>query len=267
MICKWCGDVIKPGAKACKRCHNEVQALSDCGGFYDLVPQARSEAAFPAAEPPAAARSHPLPEPVRPVLPSRRRRKSAAHNLVFWAAVLLAVVFLISTLSLSGKLTDAQAQIQRLENQLDAAEDIPTSPTKPNIKPLPPTEPEEEPQPSVPQVLCVKGEGKLDFTQELNDALNQGKVEIRVLAGGQDEDLLTTITLEIRPGEENTRELALSTENGEITAGWAIRDAIKPGTTLTIDWEEHQELKCDIRLTIDEEEFTITIDGIVVENN
>lgn len=40
MICKWCGNKLSPTNTKCKRCGKEVPALSDCGGFYDLVPNA-----------------------------------------------------------------------------------------------------------------------------------------------------------------------------------------------------------------------------------
>lgn len=43
MICKWCGAKVDPVKKRCGRCGREVPALSDCGGFYDLVPDAPKE--------------------------------------------------------------------------------------------------------------------------------------------------------------------------------------------------------------------------------
>jgi len=38
MFCKWCGGNLNPSDHKCRRCGREVPALSDCGGFYDLVP-------------------------------------------------------------------------------------------------------------------------------------------------------------------------------------------------------------------------------------
>ncbi|MBR6762490.1 MAG: hypothetical protein IKM13_01920 [Clostridia bacterium] len=40
MFCKWCGGNLAPADTKCSRCGKEVPALSDCGGFYDLVPDA-----------------------------------------------------------------------------------------------------------------------------------------------------------------------------------------------------------------------------------
>ena len=39
MICKWCGAEINRAENRCNRCGRENSPLSDCGGFYDLVPQ------------------------------------------------------------------------------------------------------------------------------------------------------------------------------------------------------------------------------------
>lgn len=37
MLCKWCGETVTPADRQCRRCGRELPALSDCGGFYDLV--------------------------------------------------------------------------------------------------------------------------------------------------------------------------------------------------------------------------------------
>lgn len=42
MFCKWCGGNLASSDTKCKRCGREVSALSDCGGFYDLVPNAKN---------------------------------------------------------------------------------------------------------------------------------------------------------------------------------------------------------------------------------
>ncbi len=37
MFCKWCGATISESSTRCKRCGRNVPAMSDCGGFYDLI--------------------------------------------------------------------------------------------------------------------------------------------------------------------------------------------------------------------------------------
>ncbi len=47
MFCKWCGGNLAPSETKCKRCGKEIPALSDCGGFYDLVPTAKTRKTTP----------------------------------------------------------------------------------------------------------------------------------------------------------------------------------------------------------------------------
>ena len=37
MLCKWCGADVPNSAAKCPRCHKELPAKSDCGGYYDIV--------------------------------------------------------------------------------------------------------------------------------------------------------------------------------------------------------------------------------------
>ena len=42
MICKWCGGELLPTDVKCSRCRKDVPPLSDCGGFFDLMPSAKN---------------------------------------------------------------------------------------------------------------------------------------------------------------------------------------------------------------------------------
>ena len=41
MICKWCGEAVEPGQGTCSHCGKELPPLSECGGFYNVMPEAR----------------------------------------------------------------------------------------------------------------------------------------------------------------------------------------------------------------------------------
>lgn len=41
MFCKWCGADLPNTANKCTRCGKDIPAMSDCGGFFDLVPNAK----------------------------------------------------------------------------------------------------------------------------------------------------------------------------------------------------------------------------------
>jgi hypothetical protein len=163
MICKWCGETVKPGAGTCKRCKRQIPALSDCGGFYDLVNQS-SPILPPVAETPPA----PQP-PVRPAMP-QQQKKSILPNLLLCLALILAVIFLLRSVSLSKQLTQANEEMARLRNHLRYQDDtVQTAPTLDNSgeeTPSEPTEPEE--------ILLTLQEGvaELDLSKKENLKLN-----------------------------------------------------------------------------------------------
>ena len=124
MICKWCGETLKTGDKTCRRCRREVPALSDCGGFYDLVPGAmpvRPKSAVP-VEQPAMAYS-PEVQPIAPVLPDHAAQRSKRKNLILLVTALVAVGLLISTVILSGRLSEANDTIEQLQSRIEKAEE------------------------------------------------------------------------------------------------------------------------------------------------
>lgn len=87
MFCKWCGGTLAPSDTKCKRCGREVPALSDCGGFYDLVPGARRTETIQSRTP--------QPAPIQPVLVAQPERKIKRIRLPLILFVLVVVVFLV----------------------------------------------------------------------------------------------------------------------------------------------------------------------------
>ncbi len=41
MICKWCGEAVDPSKGFCGKCGRELPPMSECGGFYQVMPSAR----------------------------------------------------------------------------------------------------------------------------------------------------------------------------------------------------------------------------------
>ena len=202
MICKWCGDTIKTGSRICRRCKREVPTLSDCGGFYDLVPVE-----------PAAGPSNPEPQsvvqpPVRPVLPERKK-SSAATNLICGAAIVLALIFLIFTISLSGKLADAQEEANRLREQSNPTEQISESqPSAPLINGLEDIDPNSTDKPEGIQIALKEGAGEIELTKAQNAQLNAGILHFS-LCRDSEEDTVLTFTLQRRSVEEEKEEIYL----------------------------------------------------------
>jgi long-chain acyl-CoA synthetase len=114
MICKWCGETLKTGAKTCRRCKREIPAKSDCGGFYDLVPH-------PGTQPPAV----PTPAPVMPAMPESapygaaapgKKKRDMNPKILFAGAAALILILLVMVISLSGKLEEANDLVFRVKH-------------------------------------------------------------------------------------------------------------------------------------------------------
>lgn len=104
MICKWCGETLKTGAKTCKRCKRDIPAKSDCGGFYDLVP-------LPGTVPPAAPapvlHTSAVPEPAsHGASASAKTQGNLNPRLLLAGAAAVILILLVMVITLSIKLAD-----------------------------------------------------------------------------------------------------------------------------------------------------------------
>lgn len=84
MICKWCGSTKKASERICPACGRESPALSDCGGFYDIVPQATRVDTFTQID--AAEKSEDGPSI------SQNKKSYATHFFITLAALLLLLI-------------------------------------------------------------------------------------------------------------------------------------------------------------------------------
>ena len=118
MFCKWCGEPVKIGRVKCQSCGRDLPPLSECGGFYNLVPEARSKP--------------PISEPLRPVRqeaiangkdtppqPKKKRKTSHLYNTVSLVAILIGLVLIIlAYLSTNKKLSSLEAQSDSVIKQV-----------------------------------------------------------------------------------------------------------------------------------------------------
>lgn len=123
MICKWCGAEIQPSYKNCPVCGRELPAMSDCGGFYDIVPSAARPTASqippsptpkvdcePVSSPhsavPSAGGRGPGSEP--PIPP----KKHSISSIVIPAALIVLAVFtLIQSIRLSSRISALEQEM------------------------------------------------------------------------------------------------------------------------------------------------------------
>lgn len=120
MFCKWCGEPVKSGQIKCPECGRELPPLSECGGFYNLVPEARSK-------PPISETHRPLRQEAavngKDALPQskKKRRTSHLYNTVSLVAILIGLVLIIlANLSTNRKLASLEAQSDSVIKQVSA---------------------------------------------------------------------------------------------------------------------------------------------------
>ena len=122
MFCKWCGADITDSATKCTRCGKDIPAMSDCGGFYDLVLNSKRVVAERVASQPAP----PLTEPVRtnPIKNEETQKRSAPGNKKssHFGNILICIGFVVIIallVSFKGKLSDGLAQLDEINGRID----------------------------------------------------------------------------------------------------------------------------------------------------
>lgn len=157
MICKWCGATADVTKGICTSCGRELPPLSDCGGFYDIVPEAVRKTFAAETVSPEISTQESTTIPVSPVVPvppvrgERRPPRSSGRGLiVVLLALLLAVVsaftaLLVSSNRRNDKLTE---QIEALRDEIDDLEDD-DRPWQPNSdkEPVDDKEPNDDKEP------------------------------------------------------------------------------------------------------------------------
>jgi len=128
------------------------------------------------------------------------------------AAIVLALIFLIQTISLSGKLADATEEADRLRNQLNSNEDTsvtaPTDPSLPIINGLEPNGKEPHAQSDEITAELKEGTVEIELTDGQNNRLNTEILRFLLCRDGEDRALLR-FTLQRQPGEEGVEVLNL----------------------------------------------------------
>ena len=121
MFCKWCGGNLTPSDTKCKRCGKDIPALSDCGGFYDLIPNERKpvEAHTIANVFPAETELDRCDESEKNELTQKKNDKKALVDRFIAAGTGFAAIFMIALLLLINNNANKQFEaIAELQNSL-----------------------------------------------------------------------------------------------------------------------------------------------------
>lgn len=116
MICKWCGAPVDVTRGKCSACGRELPPLSDCGGFYNIVPGAARPEAQPCVQ-----QTHSEPQSsTEPVSPPPRQKKRPVLPLVTLAVLLLVgVLSVVLFLSLGSRLDALEQRIAANDSEIE----------------------------------------------------------------------------------------------------------------------------------------------------
>ncbi len=97
MLCKWCGAAVPKDYSSCPRCSRDIPPLSDCGGFYDLVPAAKEVIPVGTPKPPEQP-----PKTEKPTARDKRMQKNIRLLVrVACATCVVACLFCVITVYLA----------------------------------------------------------------------------------------------------------------------------------------------------------------------
>jgi len=217
MFCKWCGGNLASSDTKCKRCGKEVPALSDCGGFYDLVPNAKKPV-----------EDHPGPEvpPERPVNPFRKpeppievhppkgknHSKKPLLGLTILTVAGFSIVILLLVIAL-GKVNQYSSEVDGLQNDLRIInEKIDTIQVS--------TEPiETEPETTDPSVILdpVLAEQNVIFTVIIPGEASAQKIDADLNLGDYKDVAIITYGLDALTGTVNFAGYSLEETNATVS--------------------------------------------------
>ncbi|MBQ8287598.1 MAG: hypothetical protein IJX76_02360 [Clostridia bacterium] len=288
MICKWCGAEIAAKDKKCGRCGRDVTPSSDCGGFYDIVPNAKPAA--PAA--PASVTPAPVVSVAPPPVPQKKK-----FNLALLLSAVLCVLWLITLfflIGLSGSMDqfnkdreDLEDKIDELSEQIEQYHDGEDEPSLPETNEPPVTN--ENPGNENPEKPADAVELAFENTEDAAEVKNEDEsvsVKMTLAEEKKDEESAANeiVSLLLNVSEETYGAAAESdsevyvwkyrVDDGEwleLTEKFAADKATvtycpeELTADLLAETGTKVELQCVItRTNVDAETLTVTVTGIIV---
>lgn len=213
MFCKWCGGNLASSDTKCKRCGKEVPALSDCGGFYDLVPNAKEPVEVhpgPVVPPERPTNPPRKPEPPKEVPPARSKKASKkslvglfALTVVGFALVILLLVIILGKVNqYSNEVNGLRNDLRTINEKIDAIQ-VPTEPI------------ETEPESTEPSVILdpVLAEQNVIFTVTIPGEDSTQKIDADLNLGDYTDVAIITYGLDTLTGVVNSAGYSLEKAN------------------------------------------------------
>ena len=217
MFCKWCGGNLASSDTKCKRCGKEVPALSDCGGFYDLVPNAKEPVEVhpgPVVPPERPTNPPRKPEPPKEVPPARSKKASKkslvglfALTVVGFALVILLLVIILGKVNqYSNEVNGLRNDLRTINEKIDAIQ-VPTEPI------------ETEPETTEPSVILdpVLAEQNVVFTVTIPGEDSAQKIDADLNLGDYTDVAIITYGLDTLTGVVNSAGYSLEEANTTVS--------------------------------------------------
>lgn len=127
MICKWCGEALPSSNNTkCPRCGKELPPLSDCGGFYNLMPSAERYKETVPVQKTESRQTNSSAQKESQKQPSKRRKVDRGYiyiTLLGFAAIIALIFVLFSKVNqYSDELKDIRAELNRVSEDLSDKE-------------------------------------------------------------------------------------------------------------------------------------------------
>ena len=217
MFCKWCGGNLASSDTKCKRCGKEVPALSDCGGFYDLVPNAKKTVEVhsgPVVPPERPANPPRKPEPPKEIALARSKKNGKKSLLGLFAltvvgfalVVLLLVIILGKVNQYSSEVNGLRNDLRTINEKIDAIQ-VPTEPI------------ETEPETTEPSVILdpVLAEQNVVFTVIIPGEDSTQKIDAVLNLGDYSDVAIITYGLDTLTGVVNSAGYSLEEANTTVS--------------------------------------------------
>lgn len=239
MFCKWCGATIPTGAPKCTRCGKEIPALSDCGGFYDLVPGAAVKGtAAPSAQPAAPKQHAPRPAPSKPA-PSAPGKKNNIGLISLVVACVGVLLMLVLVLNMKGQIDTCLTKLEENNKKIAAltsqVEQLKAEHTEDPVEEAIPEEPKLEEQPVQIRIDAAQGKDGGSVTPEAD----LGEVE---------KEVTSQVTF-----DEDTQSLTgLSVDVGDAKGCIVARFKYVVGSS-----QDPEEVVLSVAMDVDSETFAV----------
>ena len=120
MICKWCGAKIDISKGKCSVCGRDIPALSDCGGFYDVVPKAMRPAVPRCVQEPYTQPENDVkPTSPPPLVPKKREKRSAVPMVTLALLLLIGIFAIVRSVSLGKRIDNLERQVASNGSTID----------------------------------------------------------------------------------------------------------------------------------------------------